>query len=229
MKDADKKTGEKLEELEGSVMMMSSRICKVKEELQEDLSIKLSYLEKKISNNPALAEVEKTFNQQLTKLHAHFESMQQRQDKIDQTLENDLKKTVQFNEDMLEKIKITEIERKNDSQKLLSLGNSFKESVACRSRKRLKTHRAGTFFDNSEDMSNIVHKMEEFEQKLQQTDPGRGMLSQSKVVKTTESIVKVGSKNNLGVSQREIRQKEFEQVLTNKLEKIEEIAHRRVL
>jgi hypothetical protein len=61
MKDADKKAGEKLEELENSMMMMSNRICKVKEELQEDLSIKLSYLEKKITNNPALAEVEKTF------------------------------------------------------------------------------------------------------------------------------------------------------------------------
>ena len=77
-------------------------------------------------------------------------------------------------------------------------------------------------------MSNIVHKIEEFEQRLQQTDPGRGMLSQSKVVKTTENIVKVGSKNNLGVSQREIKQKEFEQVITGKLDKIEELAHRRV-
>jgi hypothetical protein len=48
MKDVDKKTGEKIEQLEKSNAMLSSKINTVREELQEDQCVKLSYLEKKI-------------------------------------------------------------------------------------------------------------------------------------------------------------------------------------
>lgn len=52
LKDADKKTTDKIAEFENSLIMLNNRITVTRDALQDDLALRLSFLEKKMANPP---------------------------------------------------------------------------------------------------------------------------------------------------------------------------------
>lgn len=57
LKDVDKKMTEKLVETEENIAQLSKKLNTTKEAIEEDVSIKLSYLEKKIQNLTVIEEL----------------------------------------------------------------------------------------------------------------------------------------------------------------------------
>lgn len=50
LRDADKKTSDKLTEFENSLVMLNNRITITREALQDDFALRFSFIEKKIAN-----------------------------------------------------------------------------------------------------------------------------------------------------------------------------------
>jgi hypothetical protein len=56
LKDADKKAFEKIGEFENSLVLLNNRITITRDAIQDDIALRLSFLEKKLSNPPPSAD-----------------------------------------------------------------------------------------------------------------------------------------------------------------------------
>jgi hypothetical protein len=56
LKDADKKAFDKIAEFENSLVMLNNRITITRDAIQDDIALRLSFLEKKLSNPPPSVE-----------------------------------------------------------------------------------------------------------------------------------------------------------------------------
>jgi hypothetical protein len=53
LKDADKKAFERIAEFENSLVMLNNRITVTRDSMQDDIALRLSFLEKKLTNAPS--------------------------------------------------------------------------------------------------------------------------------------------------------------------------------
>lgn len=218
MKDADKKAGEKMGELENAMAMLSRKIDAVRDALQEDSTIKLSYLEKKIANLPTPNELTEAVQTQLAAVRAEVEAVAARQQGTADRLEGELARSLKREETWAEKQRE---EVHNDSEQCISMRSSFREEgKPKRKHKRNRLEAA-----QQEELGQLMGRLEETEGSLQ--PQRRSILSNSRIVRTNENITNVHPKSNF-TRKLDPKLRELETLITAKLTHIEELAAGRV-
>jgi len=72
LKDHDKKTDQKFSEIEDVISKINSRITRVKDSIEEDTCIKLSYFQKKMENNVTSQELEKILEEEFGRVNSEL-------------------------------------------------------------------------------------------------------------------------------------------------------------
>lgn len=68
MRDVDKKATDKIGELETNVNFLSNKLVKVKETIEDDLTAKLSYFDKRLNSISTLQEDQERSKQEIVQL-----------------------------------------------------------------------------------------------------------------------------------------------------------------
>jgi hypothetical protein len=133
--------------------MLNNRITATREALQDDLALRLSFLEKKLSNPPP-TEAEELLRVEVAGLREAVEAAEGRLEGRVQALEEAKAKG---DEEM------SEIRRAQSHKSIAT-----RVAGLSRSRKRMKSHRNATLYENQDDIDQIVNKISQLENRIQQ-------------------------------------------------------------
>jgi hypothetical protein len=93
MKDHDKKTEQKMKEIDEMIANTNKRINSTRDQLQEDTILKISYFEKKMQNNITAQEFELAMGERISQINKEFRAVRDQQDKFRQKMEEEVKTT----------------------------------------------------------------------------------------------------------------------------------------
>jgi hypothetical protein len=97
MRDVDKKATDKMGELEATLNFLNTKLIKVKESIEDDLAVKLSYIDKRLTSISSLQEDQERSKQELTQLRESLAETNYRIEKMVVGLEDENKKHKELN------------------------------------------------------------------------------------------------------------------------------------
>lgn len=125
MRDVDKKTSERVGGVEETMAVLKGMIVRQKKELEEDMAIKYSYLDKKIGYMSVLEEELSNVSLKLEGVKLTSEKNKETVDKVQEHTQFDIGKLKENFQLISDKVSQQEQELKNECEQIVSMRNSF--------------------------------------------------------------------------------------------------------
>ena len=92
MRDVDKKANDKINEVEATVNFLNSKMIKVKETIEDDIAIKLSYFDQKLNTITTLQEDQVKIKQEVMQLRESLVDTNFKIEKISASIQEEMQK-----------------------------------------------------------------------------------------------------------------------------------------